>query len=311
MRKGVFGLIVCISALNVAPVLANWQYSGEYTYDMNEYDSGERISVSVRGGATYAFAKMHNDTSIVFAYCVNSGTGEIQEWGGACPSGFEYATADLGGLGLGKMSQINFAAGASIGWVLPNTPQWRLELGWDRFSDSDYNETPLFRGDIMLSNGETISNFDIGGVQSTMATDIISAMIFYDFFTGTVKPAHSVIPYVGLGFGYGDTKTVMNFYDNTGDLSSFNILQQFGEYNGAAIDFYKSTTTTTNIAAVAALGFSFGINRYLFVDMGARISYLPRVKYQLVNSDDSRRMDWFSAKNLIYTNVMLGLRMEF
>lgn len=311
MKRCISCFIIGLVALGSGVANANWQYSGEYTYDPNAYDTGGRVSVSVRGGATYAMSKMHNDTSIVFSFCVNPSTGEVQEWDGSCPGEFEYATGELGGLELGKMSQVNFAAGASLGWILPGSPQWRLELGWDHFSDTDYNKTPLFTGDMALSNGTKISNFDIGGVQSTMSTDIVSVMAFYDFFDGFTKPAHTMVPYVGIGFGYADTKTVMNFYDNTGDLSSFSILQQFGEYDGTVIDFYKATTNTTNVAAVAALGFSYGLNESLFLDFGLRASYLPRVKYQLVNSDDTRRMDWFSARNLIYANVMLGLRFEF
>ena len=77
------------------------------------------------------------------------------------------------------------------------------------------------------------------------------------------------------------------------------------------VNFYKSTTNTTNIAGVAALGFSYGIADNLFLDFGARVSYIPRVKYRLTNVDDTRHLDWVSAKNLIYTNVMLGVRLEF
>lgn len=311
MRKRIFGLLCASVALNVAPALANWQYSGEYTYDMHPYDNGGRASVSIRGGASYAMSKMHNDTPIVFPFCVNSATGEIQDWTGYCADGFEYATGDMGGLGMSKLSEINFAAGASIGWILPNHPQWRLELGWDRFSEVDYNKTPLFSGDMKLSTGDKISKFDIGGVQSTMATDLISFMAFYDFFDGYVKPSHTMIPYVGFGFGYADTKTVMNFYDITGELYGFPLLEEFGEEGNNVIDFYRATTNTSNVAAVGALGFSYGLADNLFLDFGARVSYIPRVKYRLTNVDDTRHLDWFSAHNLIYANVMLGVRLEF
>ena len=310
MKRGILSFLIASVALNCGVALANWQYSGDYTYDMNEYDNGGRASVSVRGGATYAMSKMHNDAPIVFSYCVDPLTGTVQDWTGECPDGFEYATGDMGKLGMHKLSEIGFAAGASIGWVLPNHSQWRLELGWDRFSEMDYNETPLFSGDMDLSDGYTIQDLEIGGVQSTISTDLISVMAFYDFFDGYVKPAHTMIPYVGFGFGYADTKTVMNFYDTTGELS-FAVLQQFGEPDSTPINFYKSTTNTSNIAAVAALGFSYGLVDNLFLDFGARVSYIPRVKYRLTSSDDSRHLDWFSAKNLIYANVMLGVRLEF
>ena len=120
-----------------------------------------------------------------------------------------------------------------------------------------------------------------------------------------------MIPYVGIGFGYADTKTTMTFYENSGGLLGYWPLPEFGETDGSVISFYKSTTNTSNIAGVAALGFSYGLVDNLFLDFGARVSYLPRVKYQLSNSDGSRHLDWFSAKNLIYANVMIGVRLEF
>lgn len=313
MKKRFLQFLIASVALNTGAAFANWQYSGEYTYNMYEYDNGGRTSVSIRGGASYAMSKMGNDTSIVFSYCVNPTTGEIQDLSSSgCAEGFEYATGDLGQLGMAKMSELNFSAGASIGWILPEHPQWRLELGWDHFSEVDYNKSPLFNGDMKLNDGYSIKDFNVGSVQSTMSTDLISVMAFYDFFDGYVKPVHTVIPYVGIGAGYADTKTVMNFYDNTGELG-FNILRDFGEWDESAgvIDFYKSTTNTSNIAAVVALGFSYGIVDNLFLDFGARLAYLPRVKYRLTSADDSRHLDWFSAKNLIYTNVMLGVRLEF
>ena len=312
MKRGILSFLIVSVAMHCGAAPANWQYSGEYTYNMYEYDTGGRASVSIRGGASYAMSKMSNDTTIVFSYCVNPTTGEIQDWTGECDVGFEYATGGLGQLGMSKISEINFSGGASIGWILPEHPQWRMELGWDHFAEVDYNKTPLFSGDMELSNGTVIRNFNVGGVQSTMSTDLISVMAFYDFFDGYVKPAHTMIPYVGIGFGYADTKTVMNFYDPTGDLG-FNILQDFGVVDDGTgvIDFYKSTTNTSNIAGVAALGFSYGLVDNLFLDFGARVSYLPRVNYRLTNSDGSRHLDWFSAKNLIYTNVMLGVRLEF
>ena len=315
MRKGNLSFIVASVALNSGAALANWQYSGEYTYDMYAYDNGGRASVSIRGGATYAMSKMGNDVgSVVYSYCVDPVTGELYatESDGSCASGLDYAgTGSLGSLGMSDLGEIAFSGGASIGWILPDHPQWRLELGWDHFSEVDYNETPLFHGDMKLSGGAVYDNFAAASVQSTMSTDIISVMAFYDFFDGYVKPLRTMIPYIGIGFGYADTKTVMNIADLYGNLSDFEDLTNFGELDGGVIHFYKSTTNTSNIAGVAALGFSYGLIDNLFLDFGARVSYLPRVKYRLTNADDTRHLDWFSAKNLIYANVMVGVRLEF
>lgn len=317
MRSRIFYFIVCACALNIGTARANWQYSGEYTYNMAYTDSGERATVSLRGGMTYAMAKVKNEVgSIVPSFCVNRTTGEIILLGAGedCSSysGFEDAgTGNYGDLKASDLSGIGFSGGASIGWVLPNRPQWRLELGWDHFSEIDYNETPLFSGKMKLSGGDTVS-IESGSVQSTISSDIFSVMAYYDFFDGVQKPLSKMIPYIGLGFGYADIKTTLNLSDPWGDLSQAEDLTNFGTPNEhGVIQFNRSKTNSSSVAGVAALGFSYGLNKYLFVDLGARLSYIPSVKYRLVNSDDTRRMDLFSAKNLIYTNIMLGVRFEF
>jgi hypothetical protein len=317
MRSRIFAFVIVLCGVSSGAALANWEYSGGYMYNPNYNDSGSRATVSLRGGASLAFSKIKNEVgSIIYSYCVDPETGEIfpTDATGGCGSysNAEFAgTGSLGSLGAKKMQEIGFVAGASVGWVLPDTPQWRLELGWDHFSRVDYNHSPLFSGKMPLSEGYSV-HIDSGSVQSTMTTDIISIMGFYDFFDGIQKPIRTMIPYIGLGFGYADTQTVMNLADPWGDLSEVEDLTNFGTVNSnGVLQFNRSTTNTTNVAGLAALGFSFGINENLFIDFGARAAYLPRVKYTLVNSDDTRRLDWFSAKNLIYANVMLGLRVEF
>lgn len=315
MKNNVCGFIAGLLALNMGAAYANWQYSGEYTYNTSRYDDGGRTVISLRAGASYAMSKMQNDVGgVVYSYCINSATGEVMPTGadGSCATGFDYAgTGNLGSVGIADLSGLVFSAGASLGFTLPNSPQWRFELGWDYYAQVDYNESPLFNGDMTLTGGDKIY-VESGGVQSTLATDVISVMAFYDFFDGMQKPSRTMIPYIGVGAGYSDTKTVMNLADPWGDLSQVEDLTNFGTPNDNGIlQFYRAKTNTTNVAGILALGVSYGINEKLFVDLGARMTYLPRVKYQLVNSDETRRLDWFSAKNLVYTNVMLGVRFEF
>ena len=317
MRSRVSSLVFALCALSTGTAFANWERAGGYMHDLGYRDNGSRVTVSLRGGASLAMAKMQNDVgSVVYSYCVDPVTGDFYptDSTGGCGSysGFEYAgTGSLKSLGMEKMQEIGFVAGASLGWVLPDTPQWRLELGWDHFSKVDYNKAPLFSGDMPLSEGYSVS-IDSGSVQSTMATDVISIMAYYDFFDGLKKPIRTTIPYIGLGFGYADTQTVMNLSDPWGDLSGVEDLTNFGTVNAnGVLQFYRSTTSTVNVAGIAAIGFSMGINENLFLDFGVRGVYLPRVKYTLVNSDDTRHLDWFSAKNLIYASVMFGMRVEF
>ncbi|MBO7559663.1 MAG: hypothetical protein J6T27_00710 [Alphaproteobacteria bacterium] len=315
MRSRILSFVAILCGLYAGSAFANWQYNDGYGYPSN--DDGSRVSVSFRGGASFAISKIKNEVgSVVYSYCVDPDTGAVfpTDATGGCGSysNAEYAgTGSLGSLDAERLMEVGFSAGASIGWILPDTPQWRLELGWDHFSKVDYNKSPLFSGNMPLSEGYSV-HVDSGSVQSTMTTDIISIMAFYDFFDGLQKPIRTMVPYIGLGFGYADTQTVMNLADPWGDLSEVEDLTNFGTVNGnGVLQFNRSTTNTTNVAGVAALGFSYGINENLFIDFGLRASYLPKVKYTLVNSDDTRRLDWFSAKNLIYANVMFGLRVEF
>ena len=315
MKKKITCLVAGILAAHNSAALAGWQYSGEYTYNPAYYDDGGRTIVSLRAGASYAMSRIKNDVGgVIYSYCINPTTGEVGEPGanGSCATGFYYAgTGNLGSVGMKDFEGLGFSAGASIGLTIPNHPQWRIELGWDHFSEIDYNESPLFAGNITLSGGDTIA-IESGSVQSTLSSDVVSLMAFYDFFSGWQKPVRTIIPYIGVGAGYADSKTVMNLADPWGDLSQVEDLTNFGTPNDNGIlQFYQSKTNTANVAGVLALGLSYGLNDQLFFDFGVRMTYLPRVKYQLVNVDDTRRLDWFSAKNLIYSNVMLGVRFEF
>lgn len=318
MRSRISCFLFVLVALNIGAANANWQYTGEYTYNPYAYDDGSRTTISLRGGATFAWAKMQNDVgSIVSGYYVNYDTGEVISAAqyDACTNcnDFLYAgTGELGSVGLSEsFSGNSFTAGASIGYVFPDKPQWRAELGWDHFSKIDYNVSPLFKGDMTLTGGDVI-NVESGSVQSTISSDVISIMAFYDFFEGFQKPMHKMIPYVGLGLGYADSETVMNLADPWGDLSENEDLTNFGEFNeNNIIQFYQSKTNSVNVAGLLSVGFSYGLKEYLFLDCGVRMAYIPRVKYSLTNATDTRNLDWFSAKNLFYTNINVGVRFEF
>lgn len=324
MRKRIFGILPVLIALCGAPAYANWQYPGTYVGDGWYDDDGSRFVLSVRGGASFGFASIKNDIgALTSRYYVNPDDGVV--WteayyescllnGGNC-DGFIFAgEGNIGELSAAEdFSEFSFAAGASIGWTIPNRPQWRLELGWDHMTDMEYNQSPLFESRIALEGGaldsDTISS---GSAQSKVSTDIISVMAFYDFYKGLQKPARTMIPYVGLGIGYADTKTTLNLSDLYGDLSTSIDLQNFGEPDEwGVLQFYKSEHSSSNVSALAAVGFSYGITETTFLDFGVRMMWVPKVKWTLTNADDTRERDWFSAENMIYTNVMLGLRFEF
>ncbi len=305
---------------------ANWQYDGIYTRDGWYSDDGSRFILSFRGGASYSIGKIENEIgTLVSHYYYDPGTGQvIPEFQydscldtGDC-SGFEYlGGGDLGQLPAAKnYSSFAVAAGASLGWTVPYRPQWRLELGWDHVAEAEYNQSPLFEGELLLTGGvlgDVIAQIPSGSVQSKINTDIFSIMAFYDFYDGLQKPLRTVIPYIGFGVGYADINTKMTLSDVYGDLSyAEDLVSNYGEWNDyGVLQFYPSETQTSTVAGLIAAGMSYGITDGMFVDFGARIAYIPKIKWALSNQDDTRHRDWFSGKSMIYANVMLGLRFEF
>ena len=321
MRKylGVFltSFLCCMTAAH-----ANWQYQNRYSRDSWSGDDGTRFVLSVRGGASYSKAKIQNEIgSLTGQYVVNTSTGEVATLAWYRASGEPAGFADAGYARLGDLpaaknySELTVVAGGSIGFTMPDVPQWRVEFGWDHISEIDYNQNPLFEGGLITSEGYHV-DAQSGGIQSSVASDVLSVMAFYDFFEGIKKPLKEMIPYIGVGAGYGITKTVLQLTDSYGDLSDIYELQNFGLVDDAGvIQFYKSKTQTSNLVPMAAVGISYGVNERMFLDVGIRAMYVPKIKWQLSNSesgtDAEKRRDWFTADKMIYVNAMVGLRVEF
>ena len=313
-------LLPFLSCLVIGGARANWEYDGYYVGDGAYVDNGSRFAISVRGGASFSTAKIKNQVgSLTSEYYIDTATGIVMSAGycGDDCAMFTYAgMADLAALPpRTDYSAFTFAAGASFGWTIPYHPQWRVELGWDHISKGEYNSSPLYEGDLELTGGDVsgiVLHLTSGGVQSSVSTDVISVMAFYDFYDGLQKPTNTAIPYVGFGLGYADSKTVMNLADLYGDLSESVDMGNFGQMDEyGVIQFNRSENSSANVAGIVALGLSYGITESLFIDFGARLMYIPRIKWGLNNTDNSRTRDWFSADNVFMANVLLGLRFEF
>lgn len=325
MRKRIALILPVLIGLVTLPATANWEYDGVYVGDGWYQDDGSRFVMSFRGGAAAGFGDIKNDVgALTTQYFINDAGTIISEAtcfanNGDCRDDGYVST------GYGHISSLaptknfesfSFAAGVSIGWTLPGNPQWRFEGGWDHIMKSDYNASPLFEGTLQLYDGALSEMYvESGSVQSTVQTDIISAMAFYDFFDGMYKPLRTAIPYIGFGIGYADTKTVMNLTDTYGNLSFDNSMGDYGYIDDddiyGLVNFYQSKHSTSNIAGLLAAGFSYGLSETMYVDFGARMTYIPEIKWVLTNADGTRHRDWLKTEDLIYLNVMLGLRFEF
>ncbi len=328
MKAKIISVVSVLSCLCAggAHAASGWQYQGSYARDGVYRDDGSRFVVSFRGGASFQSGKINNEVGSLTTeyYVLPDGSSPISAAyyddcvaaGTACDAYVYAGMGDIADLPAAKnLSAFSFAAGASIGLTIPNSPQWRMEIGWDHIAETEYNATPLFEGGLPLHGGAVdgvVVDVQSGGVQSTISTDIFSAMAFYDFFDGTQKPLQQFIPYVGFGVGYADTTTVLNLADLYGDLSFSVDLQNFGELDQyGVLQFYPSTKNTANVAGLLALGVSYGLAENTFLDMGIRLTYIPKIEWALSNADATRQRDWFSATNVFYTNIMVGLRFEF
>lgn len=315
-----------LSCLMFGAARANWEYPGYYVGEGAYTDDGGRFIVSVRGGASVGMGTIKNEIGELtpLYYMSPDGSVIMSELGyyqctdrGQCADYIPAGYVNLGDLPATKdFESFGFAAGASLGWTIPNSPQWRIELGWDHISESEYNASPFIEGEAPLFGGsvsDVTAVISSGAVQSKVVTDIISVMAFYDFFDGIQKPTRTVIPYIGFGVGYADIKTTLQLSDPYGDLSGIYELLPYGvkEQDDSVIQFYRSELSSANIAGVLALGLSYGITENMFFDIGARVAYIPRIRWALSNEDASQYRDWFSAENAIYANIMLSLRFEF
>lgn len=317
MRKylGVFftSFLCCMTAAH-----ANWQYPNRYSRDSWSGDDGMRFVLSVRGGASYSKAKIQNEIgALTGQYVYNIETGEVATLAWYRASGEPAGFADAGYARLGDLpaaknySELTVAAGVSAGLTIPDVPQWRIEFGFDHIAEVDYNQNPLFEG-VLVTSEEKYVDAQSGGIQSSLSSDIYSAMAFYDFFEGIKKPLKEIIPYIGFGLGYGDTKTILQLTDSYGDLSDIYELQNFGIVDDAGvIQFNKSETRTSNLVPIAAIGISYGMNERMYFDAGIRAMYIPKIKWQLTSADAEKQRDWFTADKMIYVNAMVGLRVEF
>lgn len=309
-------------ALGASAASANWERRPVYV------DDGMRFTLSLRGGFAYGFGSVHNELGAMipesFWFDASSGllVGESFCGGpvGCANAGFTHiGEVNIGNLPASKdFSAFTWTGSVAIGFTVPKAAQWRIEGNWDHIAESHYRAAPMFSGSLPTTGGYIIDGLQSGGVHSTLNSDILTAMVYYDWFDGCVKPVKTFVPYVGLGIGYAMSRTVLELTDLYGDLSDQWSMQPFGEPTNIALEFYTSKNTSRNFAAAGALGFSYGITDGVFLDAGVRVTYIPRITYSLNNalSPDvaiigTKHKEVFSIRDVIYTSALVGVRFEF
>jgi hypothetical protein len=317
-RIALCGLLLAIC--HAYPASANWERRPVYI------DDGMRMTLSFRGGFSYGKGTINNELGSLVPepYWYDSATDELMTQtycGGAAScaaAGFtSVGQIDIASLPAAKdYDSFTWTGAVAAGFTVPRSPQWRIEANWEHIAQTNYNAWPMFKGDLTSTSGMILDGVLSGGVYSTLASDIITGMIYYDFFDGCAKPSGTVIPYIGFGIGYASSRTVFELTDLYGDLSSQAALQGFGEVGAVTVDFYTSAHTSGNFAGALALGFSYGLMDNMFLDAGLRMTYIPQIAWALNNQPANaltgvKHKDIFSAQNVIYASALIGLRFEF
>ena len=239
LKKSLFSLLMMMCA---APAIAGWQYDGYYIDDSYYTEDYTKFVIGFRGGLSWANAKIQNEIgNLQGYYYMNNDTYDVISAlaydiyldDGGDPAAYTYAGyGDLSALPAKKdFSKWAFTAGASMGFTIPYHPNWRIEAGYDHIAETEYNQIPLFDGDLTLTGGDVEGVFHVSssGATTTVSTDIISAMAYYDFFDGNQKPLNTIIPYIGVGVGYATSKTTLKLSDIYGDLSTDSDERRIGE----------------------------------------------------------------------------------
>lgn len=319
MKKNI--LFALVSFFTFGSTFANWQYPGTYIGDGWFQDDGSKLTLSLRGGLSWAVGKVSNEVNaFTTTYYRRKGKEDFIVSENYFKSlkdndqlNYELAgQGNLGDLKVNKnLSDYSFFGGASVGFIIPYMQNWRMEFNWDHMTQTEYNTSPLFKGNLKLDSGKVIQA-ESGGVFSSISSDIFGITGFYDFYKGIEKPLYTMLPYLGVGFGYADVRTSLILSDLYGDLSGSVDLQDFGKLGAdKIIRFNKSERSNANISALLTGGFSYGIAKNTYLDFGVRLNYIPKVKFSLSNENKTKYRDWFGIKGLFYTNFSFGLRFEF
>ncbi len=284
--KKAISFSVLFFTISTSNLMASWQ-------DLNTPDSLKFI-LNLRGGGTLGKAKFQNDLgNIYIPYStsqedtINIGTLEIQE----------------------NFFEKSLVGNIALGFSFPYFPQIRVVADWLHISSTSYEISPLFNGPTNTTDGEQIA---IGMSDADFSTDTFSAFVYLDVFSGNLRQKNSFIPYLGVGIGVASSDTFLTLIDKDGFLFSSEELAPFYEKN----EFYPSQNTSTNITGSVELGFAYRITQHAYIDFGTRLTYIPGISWALNNrlselATTEEKKDVYNTRNMLYTSVLLGIRLEF
>lgn len=228
---------------------------------------------------------------------------------------YPYSTSQEDTINIGTLEiQENFfekslVGNIALGFSFPYFPQIRVVADWLHISSTSYEISPLFNGPTNTTDGEQIA---IGMSDADFSTDTFSAFVYLDVFSGNLRQKNSFIPYLGVGIGVASSDTFLTLIDKDGFLFSSEELAPFYEKN----EFYPSQNTSTNITGSVELGFAYRITQHAYIDFGTRLTYIPGISWALNNrlselATTEEKKDVYSTRNMLYTSVLLGIRLEF
>jgi len=325
--------IVALCALHFAlclPARANWESGRGYAVA-----GGDRLTLKFYGGAAIPYAVMKNElgempVDYYWVPDINGvpiGLTDDADCLLDSPACEFLGRVNLGEFGVAaKYNQFSWAAGASVGMVWGTKANFRAELDWLHIAKTEISANPVFRGEsafpvydsggaiIDPNTGETLELevFNLlGSATIKTYTDIISAMIYKDFYKGNTKPLNQAVPYIGGGVGFASTTNEISFVDY-GDLPlDFQAMADCVPAGGYTLcQFPVVKTQSNNVALSATVGFSYGLDNRTFLDFGARGTVIPKILFD-IGDGEGKTKTIFSATPIVFGTITAGIRFEF
>lgn len=299
----------------IAAILTAGAANANWSYIQDGYDDGARFYVKVAGGMALSLGGdvSSNLGSVdLIAECTKGTTdacGFFSPYEGHQQDATLYDYYGAGAIELNPSTNLEiqtWTTNIAMGFVMPRSSNVRLELSWDRISESSYNASPLFLTDETTTQGFPVGKESVASLTSKMSSDIVMAMFYYDFFDGATKRPFEFIPYVGAGLGFSSTKIKSSVSDG-GALATTWGLVEFVDQTGG---MFPSENYSSGLALGAAVGFSYGLHEMAFLDIGAKIIMANGAEWNLTNPAGNERA-LISTDNVIYGIVSAGLRFEF
>ncbi|MBL0690678.1 MAG: hypothetical protein JJV93_00925 [Alphaproteobacteria bacterium] len=306
-------LILSMSCLLTLPLQASWNWAEE------EKSGHESTYIAIRGGLSGMIIESIDNkvgmTQSTYDYNSIDDTYSYLYPGGTATN--TLLTFDYGKLDAIKPEQrLGSFFSIAFGTRLKES-NWRAELAWDHFSNM------RFSSDELLSGQQTPpedSNLIVGLSVSTaynakLTSDVMLAMIYYDFQKSSYIQNGSIVPFIGAGVGYAINESRMELNDRNGETTSIVGLDAFcTKWSGApglsiCESYMSEGIVQRSMAAALTTGFTYHSTERSKIEAGIKGVYIGSIDYGASSSTSDRIL--LSIPTNMLWSTFLGYRYTF